>query len=113
MATWGDGGALASKPYVASGAYVNRMSNYCGGCRYDVKQRTGPNACPVNLLYWDFLDRHRERFAGHPRMRMMVKHLDGFAEAELVQLRREAAAFRAAVPVDPDYTAMPPVGAAP
>jgi deoxyribodipyrimidine photolyase-related protein len=78
-----------------------------------VKQRTGPDACPVNLLYWDFLDRHRERFAGHPRMRMMVKHLDGFAEAELVQLRREAAAFRAAVPVDPDYTAMPPVGAAP
>ena len=113
MATWGDGGALASKPYVASGAYVNRMSNYCGGCRYDVKQRTGPDACPVNLLYWDFLDRHRERFAGHPRMRMMVKHLDGFAEGERVQLRREAAAFRAAVPVAPDYTAMPPVGAAP
>ncbi|WP_439643086.1 hypothetical protein [Gemmatimonas sp.] len=77
MGTWGDGGALASKPYVASGAYVNRMSNYCGPCRYDVKQRTGPDACPMNFLYWDFMARHRERFAKHPRMRMMTKHLDG------------------------------------
>ena len=94
MGTWGDGGALASKPYVASGAYVNRMSNYCGACRYDVKQRTGPDACPMNFLYWDFMARHRERFAKHPRMRMMTKHLDGMADTELVQIRRQAQEFR-------------------
>ncbi|WP_434479283.1 cryptochrome/photolyase family protein [Gemmatimonas sp.] len=100
MGTWGDGGALASKPYVASGAYVNRMSNYCGQCRYDVKQRTGPDACPMNFLYWDFMARHRERFAKHPRMRMMTKHLDGMADTELVQLRRQADEFRASLSYD-------------
>lgn len=100
MATWGDGGALASKPYVASGAYINRMSNYCGACRYNVKERTGPDACPFNLLYWDFMARHRERFARHPRMRMMTKHLDTMPPAELVQIRREAEAFRARVPLE-------------
>jgi deoxyribodipyrimidine photolyase-related protein len=97
MGTWGDGGALASKPYVASGAYINRMSNYCGSCRYDVKQRTGPTACPFNVLYWDFMARHRERFAKHPRMRMMTRHLDTMPAEELVQIRRDAAAFRDAV----------------
>lgn len=97
MATWGDGGALASKPYVSSGAYINRMSNYCASCRYDVKQRTGPNACPFNTLYWDFMARHRERFARHPRMRMMTKHLDTMPAEELVQIRRDADAFRARV----------------
>ncbi|MCO4098455.1 MAG: hypothetical protein HEQ38_03445 [Gemmatimonas sp.] len=100
MGTWGDGGALASKPYVASGAYVNRMSNYCGPCRYDVKQRTGPDACPMNFLYWDFMARHRERFAKHPRMRMMTKHLDGMADTELVQLRRRADEFRESLSYD-------------
>jgi deoxyribodipyrimidine photolyase-related protein len=70
------------------------MSNYCGACRYDVKQRTGPDACPMNFLYWDFMARHRERFAKHPRMRMMTKHLDGMADTELVQIRRQATEFR-------------------
>jgi deoxyribodipyrimidine photolyase-related protein len=97
MGTWGDGGALASKPYVASGAYINRMSNYCGGCRYDVKQRTGPDACPMNFLYWDFMAQHRERFASHPRMRMMTKHLDTMGAEELVQIRRQASEFRASL----------------
>jgi deoxyribodipyrimidine photolyase-related protein len=100
MGTWGDGGALASKPYVASGAYINRMSNYCGSCTYSVKQRTGPDACPVNFLYWDFLARHRERFAKHPRMQMMCKHLDAMPADELVQIRRQAAAFRNEVPYE-------------
>jgi deoxyribodipyrimidine photolyase-related protein len=100
MGTWGDGGALASKPYVASGAYVNRMSNYCGGCRYDVKQRTGPDACPMNFLYWDFMARHRERFAKHPRMRMMTKHLDNMSASELVQIRRQADSFRKSLVYD-------------
>ena len=100
MATWGDGGTLASKPYVASGVYIKRMSNYCGSCAYDVTKRTGPTACPFNLLYWDFLDRHRARFASHPRMRMMLTHVDKMSSEELATIRAEAAAFREAVPCD-------------
>ncbi len=100
MATWGDGGVMASKPYVASGAYINRMSNYCSSCRYDVKAKSGSNACPFNLLYWDFMARHRERFANHPRMAMMIRNLDRIPEQELVQLRRAAADFRDALVYD-------------
>ena len=103
MGTWGDGGALASKPYVASGAYINRMSNYCAECRYDVKQRTGSDACPVNVLYWDFLDRHRDRFAAHPRMSMMIRHVERIDAAELVQIRTSAAAFRASMSFDATF----------
>ncbi|MCA0375725.1 MAG: cryptochrome/photolyase family protein [Gemmatimonadetes bacterium] len=94
MATWGDGGTIASKPYVASGAYIDRMSNYCTSCTYDVKRRSGPGACPVNVLYWDFLARHRDRFANHPRMKLMTVHVDKIPAAELVQIRREATAIR-------------------
>lgn len=104
MGTWGDGGTLASKPYVASGAYVARMSDYCPSCRYDVKQRTGPSACPMNLLYWDFLARHRERFVSHPRMSMMIRHVDRMPDAELVQIRRQAAEFRASLEYDGAFT---------
>ena len=68
MILFADGGRLATRPYAASGNYINKMSNYCGGCRYDVKQKTGPDACPFNALYWDFMARHRERFATNPRI---------------------------------------------
>jgi len=68
MSQHADGGYLGSKPYVSSGAYIDRMSDYCGRCAYRVKDRTGPRACPFNLLYWHFLARHRDRFAGNPRM---------------------------------------------
>ncbi len=94
MATWGDGGAIASKPYVSTGAYIQRMGNHCASCRYDPKLRTGDAACPFTMLYWDFLARHRERFVNHPRMAMMVRNLDRIPEPELVQIRREAAVFR-------------------
>ena len=99
MALYANGGRFTSKPYIASGAYINRMSNYCGSCRYDVKQRTGPDACPVNVLYWDFLASHQARFANHPRMRMMFVHVKNIAEPELVQIRAQAAAFRDALKV--------------
>ncbi len=108
MATFGDGGAIASKPYVSTGAYIKRMGNLCTACRYDPKLKTGENACPFTLLYWDFLAQHRERFARHPRMALMVRHLDRLTEPELVQIRREAAAFRDTVPWETDASACAP-----
>ncbi len=68
MALYADGGRLASKPYAASGAYINRMSNYCAGCRYDVKKKTGSDACPFNALYWHFLDRNAPVLSGNRRL---------------------------------------------
>jgi deoxyribodipyrimidine photolyase-related protein len=73
MATHADGGLMATKPYAAGGAYLDRMSDYCKGCRYDRRLRTGPDACPFTTLYWDFLDRHTERFARHPRVAQQVR----------------------------------------
>lgn len=68
MSQYADGGILGSKPYAAGGNYINRMSDYCEGCRYDVKQKTGPSACPFNSLYWDFVNRNAERLSANPRM---------------------------------------------
>ncbi|MEZ5753158.1 MAG: cryptochrome/photolyase family protein [Paracoccaceae bacterium] len=68
MSQFADGGMVASKPYVSSGAYIARMSDYCRGCAYDVSAKQGEGACPFNLLYWHFLDRHRRHFAANPRM---------------------------------------------
>ena len=73
MSQRADGGLIATKPYCSSANYINKMSDYCKSCHYDYKQRTGEKACPFNSLYWDFLDRHRERFAGNFRMKMMYK----------------------------------------
>ena len=61
MALFADGGVVGSKPYAASGAYVNRMSDYCRSCAYKVKEPTGDAACPFNYLYWDFMARHRDK----------------------------------------------------
>jgi deoxyribodipyrimidine photolyase-related protein len=93
MSQFADGGVLASKPYAASGAYINRMSNYCGGCAYDVKQRTGPKACPFNALYWDFISRHRGKIGGNPRMAQMVRTYDKFAADEQQRITDSATAF--------------------
>lgn len=93
MSQFADGGLLASKPYAASGAYINRMSNYCGTCRYDVKQRTGAKACPFNALYWDFIARHRDRLAKNPRMAQMVRSYDNFEPAERKRIAESAATF--------------------
>jgi deoxyribodipyrimidine photolyase-related protein len=94
MGLFADGGRLASKPYAASGNYIKRMSTYCKGCRYDVKQRTGPKACPFNSLYWDFLDRHAEALRRNPRMGLVMKQLDKLPEAELEQIRAAAQQHR-------------------
>ena len=76
MSQFADGGMVGSKPYVSSGNYIDRMSDYCKGCAYDVKAKTGGTACPFNLLYWDFLARHRDRFEGNPRMAQMYRTWD-------------------------------------
>lgn len=76
MSQFADGGIIASKPYVSSGNYIDRMSDYCASCRYRVKQKIGPDACPFNLLYWHFLNRHRPRFERNPRMAQMYRTWD-------------------------------------
>ncbi|MBC7752010.1 MAG: cryptochrome/photolyase family protein, partial [Candidatus Saccharibacteria bacterium] len=93
MSQFADGGVVASKPYAASGAYINRMSNYCKGCRYDVKQRTGDNACPFNALYWNFLSQHRNKLASNPRIGQMIRTYDRFAEDERERITASAVKF--------------------
>ncbi|MEO0611972.1 MAG: cryptochrome/photolyase family protein [Pseudomonadota bacterium] len=73
MSQYADGGQLGSKPYAASGAYIDRMSNYCKGCTYKVKKKVEDNACPFNSLYWDFLARHEDKLKGNPRMAQMYR----------------------------------------
>ncbi len=97
MALYADGGTVGSKPYAASGAYINRMSDYCGACAYDVKDAAGPRACPFNALYWDFVARHAARFAGNPRMAMPVRSLERMDRAKLAAIRARAGAFLAAL----------------
>ena len=80
MTQFADGGIVASKPYVSSGNYIAKMSDYCGGCTYSVKTKVGEGACPFNLLYWAFLDRHRDRFGRNPRMAQMYSTWDRMAE---------------------------------
>ncbi len=91
MSQFADGGLLASKPYAASGAYINRMSDYCGGCAYDVKARTGPNACPFNALYWDFISRTAATIKSNPRMAQMVRTYERFADTEKANIAESAA----------------------
>lgn len=93
MAIFADGGVMASKPYAASGAYINRMSNYCSTCRYDVKARTGANACPFNFLYWNFLIENEARLARNPRMAMPYKNLQRFAPSERKKIIAQARSF--------------------
>ena len=92
MSQFADGGILASKPYAASGAYINRMSDYCGRCRFDVKARTGAHACPFNSLYWNFLATHRGKLAGNPRMSPMYRVYDRFDAEEQRRIAESAAA---------------------
>jgi deoxyribodipyrimidine photolyase-related protein len=90
MSQYADGGIMASKPYVATGNYINRMSPHCKGCRYDPAQRSGDKACPYTTLYWDFLLRHETRLAKNPRMALQVKNL-----ARLTDEQKQAVVARA------------------
>ncbi|HEU0045181.1 cryptochrome/photolyase family protein [Sphingomonas sp.] len=93
MSQYGDGGLLGTKPYISSGAYITRMSDYCGKCRYDVTKRVGEDACPFNALYWDFLARHEDKLRPNPRLRMPYRTWDRFSPAARQATRAQAAAF--------------------
>lgn len=93
MSQYGDGGLLGSKPYVSSGAYINRMSDYCGQCRYQVDKRVGPDACPFNALYWDFLARHRDKLGDNRRLAMPYRNWDRQSDADQAETRAQAKAF--------------------
>ncbi|MEL6469709.1 MAG: cryptochrome/photolyase family protein [Cyanobacteria bacterium J06623_4] len=90
MGLFADGGVLATKPYASSANYVNKMSDYCKGCKYDKKARIGENACPFNFFYWDFLDRHREKLSAQGRMNFILKNLDKMSDEELNEIRQQA-----------------------
>ena len=93
MALHADGGVVGTKPYIASGAYINRMSNFCKSCHYDVKQRIGKKACPFNFLYWDFLIRHEDKFRNNHRMRIAYKNLDEIQAKEREVITNQAIEF--------------------
>jgi deoxyribodipyrimidine photolyase-related protein len=93
MAVFADGGQMASKPYAASGAYIDRMSDFCSGCAYDVKQKTGRKACPFNYLYWAFLIRQKDRLSGNPRMSMPYRTLAGWPAERQAAILAETDAF--------------------
>ena len=97
MSQYADGGVMASKPYAATGKYIQRMSNYCKGCRYDPGESVGENACPFTTLYWDFLNRHQALLVKNPRMVMQIKNLSRLDSDRIQQVVQQAAAHRGLV----------------
>jgi deoxyribodipyrimidine photolyase-related protein len=97
MSQHGDGGIVGTKPYAASGAYIDRMSDHCKSCRYDPKKATGDDACPFTTLYWTFLDRHRDRFRANGRMRQQYFNLDRKGPDDIKAIRRHADRLTAAL----------------
>ena len=98
MALFADGGYLASKPYAAGGAYINRMSNYCKHCHYKVSQKNGVTACPFNYLYWDFLIRNRSKLKDNARLGMMYRSLDRMDASKIAAVRHDADRFLTMLP---------------
>jgi deoxyribodipyrimidine photolyase-related protein len=92
MGTYADGGLTATKPYVSGAAYIHRMSNFCGHCRYDPKKSVGDDACPFTALYWTFLERNEAVLGNNFRLQMPYTTLRRKKAAELVQLRARAEA---------------------
>ncbi len=98
MATYADGGWLASKPYISSGSYINKMSNYCSSCRYNVNQKLGEDACPFNYLYWAFLIKQRQKLKQNARMAVIYQMLDRKSEEEKAAILQESERFLASLP---------------
>ncbi len=93
MALFADGGVMASKPYAASGAYIDKMSNYCDHCRFDVAKKNGPKACPFNYLYWNFLIEHREKLGRNPRLAMPYRTLDKLTDERRAAILEDSRRF--------------------
>lgn len=93
MVLHADGGRVGSKPYAASGAYIRRMSDHCGHCRFDPQEKTGPRACPLNYLYWNFLIENRDRLGANARMALSYRNLDRMPEAARDRVQADAARF--------------------
>ena len=93
MILFADGGFLGSKPYAASGAYINKMSDYCRNCHYNVKEKHGAQACPFNYLYWDFLDRNRDQLYKNQRMRMIYSTLERMSPDKRKQISEDSQRF--------------------
>lgn len=93
MILFADGGYLASKPYAAGGSYINKMSDYCKNCSYKVTKKNGADACPFNYLYWDFLDRNREKLSSNHRIGMMYKTFDRMGEDKQKAIRDDSQKF--------------------
>ncbi|MCI5045227.1 MAG: cryptochrome/photolyase family protein, partial [Aquisalinus sp.] len=93
MAIYADGGVMASKPYAASGSYINRMSNYCKSCTYNVSRKTGDDACPFNYLYWNFIENNRDKLEGNGRMGLVFKNLDKKSDEERRMIKKSARKF--------------------
>lgn len=91
MGLYADGGAMSTKPYIASGAYIHKMSNYCDHCKFKVTLKQGEQACPFNILYWDFIARHKPQLKNNPRMGMMVRVWEKMSAADQQRIRQEAA----------------------
>ena len=93
MVMHADGGYLGSKPYAASGAYIHRMSDHCARCRYDVAKKNGPDACPFNYLYWNFLAEKEKQLSGNPRLAQMYATLDRLSDERRQAIRADARRF--------------------
>jgi len=94
MSQFADGGLMATKPYVSSAAYINRMSDYCKGCHYDKKLREGEKACPFNALYWDFFARNTDKLSANPRLGMVYRQLQKMGGGAVQLLQGQARELR-------------------
>jgi len=97
MSQYADNGIMASKPYAASGNYINKMSNYCKHCKYKPAIAVGDDACPMTTLFWDFLNKHNESFSKNPRMGFMLNNLHRKSEEDIEAIKKQAINFRSQI----------------
>lgn len=90
MSQFADGGLLATKPYVSSAAYINKMSNYCASCKYKYKEKLGEDACPFNSLYWNFFDRHQDKLSKNPRLGIVNSQLKKMDQSQKEEINQKA-----------------------
>ena len=101
MALFADGGLMATKPYAASGSYINKMSDHCKQCSYAVSKKNGPKACPFNYLYWNFLMENRDRIEGNHRLSMIYKTLDRMSDEKRAAVRDDSQRFFKRIGIEP------------